>query len=154
MTRAGLAHGRGRAGDPASAADAFQDLLVDRLTVLGPARPETLKARHNLARWRGEAGNATGTAGAIEALLADQRRFLGPGHSVTLTTYSDLVAVSAGRSVGVGSVPDGGSATPDGQGEYAADQHDGTRERRERQAGGGGPAGRRDRNGARGRRVR
>ena len=52
---------RGRAGDPAGAAAALQDLLTDQLRVLGPDHPHTLTARNNLATWRRAAGQAENT---------------------------------------------------------------------------------------------
>ncbi|WP_255616936.1 MULTISPECIES: tetratricopeptide repeat protein [unclassified Saccharopolyspora] len=55
---------RGRAGDPAGAAEAFEELLTDRIRVLGPDHPATLTTRGNLTHWRGEAGDP---AGATEA---------------------------------------------------------------------------------------
>ncbi len=44
--------GTHKAGDPAGA---LEQLLTDRLRVLGPDHPHTLTTRHNLARWRGQA---------------------------------------------------------------------------------------------------
>lgn len=41
-----------QAGDPAGAAAAFEDLLTDRLRVLGPDHPNTLTTRNNLAYWK------------------------------------------------------------------------------------------------------
>jgi hypothetical protein len=52
---------RGRAGDQAGAAAALQDLLTDRLRVLGPDHPHTLTTRNNLATWRRAAGQAENT---------------------------------------------------------------------------------------------
>ncbi|MGK5559421.1 tetratricopeptide repeat protein, partial [Actinomadura kijaniata] len=76
--------------DAAGAATAFEELLADRLRVLGPDHPDTLTTRHNLAYWRGEAGDAAGAVTAFEGLLADFLRVLGPDHPHTLTTRHNL----------------------------------------------------------------
>ncbi|MGW2108321.1 tetratricopeptide repeat protein, partial [Streptomyces sp. NPDC001948] len=78
-TRHSLAHWRGNAGDAAGAVAAFEELLADRLRMLGPDHPYTLATRSNLAYWRGEAGDAAGAVAAFEELLADRLRVLGPG---------------------------------------------------------------------------
>ncbi|MFE7475747.1 tetratricopeptide repeat protein, partial [Streptomyces sp. NPDC057575] len=74
----------------AGAAAAFEELLADRLRVLGPDHPETLAARHNFASFRGEAGDAAGAAAAFEELLADRLRVQGPDHPNTLAAHDDL----------------------------------------------------------------
>ena len=74
--------GGGRRRAPATA---NEELLADRLRVLGPDHPETLLARGNLACCRGEAGDRRAAA-ALEELLADQLRVLGPDHPDTLVT--------------------------------------------------------------------
>ena len=38
----------------------MEDLLTDRLRVLGADHQDTLTTRHNLASWPGRAGDATG----------------------------------------------------------------------------------------------
>jgi hypothetical protein len=48
---------RGRAGDPADAAAAYEQLLADRLRVLGAGHNHTLGTRRALARWRAAAGD-------------------------------------------------------------------------------------------------
>lgn len=78
------------AGGAVGAAEAFAELLTDRLRVLGPDHPDTLTTRSNLARWRGEAGDAVGAAEASEDLLEDMVRVLGPDHPHTLTTRNNL----------------------------------------------------------------
>ncbi|WP_461123923.1 tetratricopeptide repeat protein [Saccharothrix stipae] len=55
IARSNLARWRGEAGDPAGAAEAFAELLADRLRVGGPDHPDTLAARNNLAYWRKQA---------------------------------------------------------------------------------------------------
>ena len=52
-----LAACHGEAGDPVGAAIAFEELLPDRLRVLGPVHPSTLLTRRNLAHWREKAQN-------------------------------------------------------------------------------------------------
>jgi hypothetical protein len=68
----------------------LEQLLTDRLRVLGPDHPNTLTTRHNLARWRGQAGDPAGAATAFEQLLTDRLRVLGPDHPDTLTTRHNL----------------------------------------------------------------
>ncbi|MFF3959540.1 DUF3710 domain-containing protein [Streptomyces sp. NPDC001890] len=89
-TRHSLAHWRGEAGDAAGAVAAFEELLADRLRMLGPDHPYTLATRSNLAYWRGEAGDAAGAVAAFEELLADRLRMLGPNHLSTLATRHSL----------------------------------------------------------------
>ena len=69
---------------------AFEQLLTDRLRVLGPDHPDTLITRSNIALWRGEAGDPAGAITAFEQLLPDQLRVLGPDHPDTLTTRSNI----------------------------------------------------------------
>ena len=57
LTRNNLAHWLGEAGDTTGAAQAYRELLADRLRVLGPDHPDTLTTRNNLAHWLGEAGD-------------------------------------------------------------------------------------------------
>ncbi|MFF3787694.1 tetratricopeptide repeat protein, partial [Streptomyces sp. NPDC001933] len=85
-----LAYWRGQAGDAAGAATRFEELLADRVRVLGPDHPDTLTTRHNLAYWRGQAGDAAGAATRFEELLADRVRVLGTDHPDTLTTRQNL----------------------------------------------------------------
>ncbi|MDN5794573.1 MAG: hypothetical protein L0H79_02335 [Intrasporangium sp.] len=47
-----LASRRREAGDAAGAAAAFEQLLADKLRVLGPHNPDTLTTRVHLAYWR------------------------------------------------------------------------------------------------------
>ncbi|MFD0742679.1 tetratricopeptide repeat protein [Phytohabitans flavus] len=46
----------GEAGDAAGAAEALDEVLADRLRVLGPDHPDTLTTRNSLAYWRGKRG--------------------------------------------------------------------------------------------------
>jgi len=101
-TRNNLADWCGDAGDPASAAAAYSEVLKDVLRMLGPDDPNTLATRHKLAQWRGQAGDAAGAAAACQELLADQLRVLGPDHRDTLATRNSLAAFrgQAGDPVG------------------------------------------------------
>ena len=67
ITRSNLAYWRGKAGDPAGAAAALEELLTDQLRVLGPDHPDTLITRSNLAYWRGKAGDPAGADGTHRA---------------------------------------------------------------------------------------
>jgi len=53
-TRSNIARYRGRAGDPAAAKTAYEQLLTDQLRVLGPDHPDTLTTRHQIAYSRGQ----------------------------------------------------------------------------------------------------
>jgi hypothetical protein len=77
-------------GDPAGAAAAFEELLADRLRVLGADHPSTLTTRNDLAFCRGEAGDPAGAAAAFEELLADRLRVLGADHADTLATQQNV----------------------------------------------------------------
>ncbi|WP_331746107.1 tetratricopeptide repeat protein [Streptomyces virginiae] len=81
----------------------FEQLLPDRLRVLGPDHPDTLTTRHDLAHWRGRAGDPAGAAAALAELLADRMRVLGPDHPHTLTTRHNL-AHWRGETGGAGAV--------------------------------------------------
>jgi hypothetical protein len=81
---------RGELGDPAGAVAALEELLADRMRVLGPDHPWTMGTRHELARWRGELGDPAGAVAALEELLADRVRVLGPDHPDTLRTRESL----------------------------------------------------------------
>ena len=88
--RSAIAYRLGDDGDPVGAAEAFAELLNDRLRVLGPNHPDTLATRHNLAYFRGEAGDPAGAAEAFAELLTDQLRALGLNHPHILTTCHNL----------------------------------------------------------------
>jgi hypothetical protein len=75
---------------PVESTTAFEQLLTERLRVLGPDHPHTLSTRGHFARWRGEAGDPTGAATAFEQLLTDYLRVLGPDHPDTLSTRGNL----------------------------------------------------------------
>ncbi|MFC5855022.1 tetratricopeptide repeat protein [Streptomyces chlorus] len=93
-------HGtKGRQGAPERAATSFQELLVDRVRVLGADHPATLRTRSNLAHWRGEAGDEAGAAADFDRLLTDRKRVLGADHPATLTARERL-AYWRGRAEG------------------------------------------------------
>ncbi|MFE9399904.1 tetratricopeptide repeat protein [Streptomyces flavidovirens] len=50
--RSNLAHWRGEAGDVAGAVAAYEELVEQMLSVLGPDHPHTLITQTNLAEWR------------------------------------------------------------------------------------------------------
>ena len=91
----------GAAGDPAGPSPPFEQLLADRLRVLGPDHPDTLTTRDNLARWRG-GGDPAGAAAAFEQAAGRPLRVLGPDHPDTLTTRSNIarLAGAAGDPAG------------------------------------------------------
>jgi hypothetical protein len=56
------------------AAAAFEELLADRLRVLGPNHPDTLTTRHEIARWRGELDYPETASAELAKVLAAERR--------------------------------------------------------------------------------
>ena len=64
----------------------FEELLPDRVRVLGPDAPYTLRTRRNIAFWTGEAGDAAGALRLFEELLEDQVRVLGQDAPEALRT--------------------------------------------------------------------
>ena len=52
---------QGEAGDPTGAVTATEQLLTDRLRVLGPDHPDTLNTRANLAYWRSKTNDQMGS---------------------------------------------------------------------------------------------
>ena len=91
---------------------AFEELLTDRLRVLGPDHPETLTTRANLARWRGRRGIPAGAVAAFEELLADYQRVLGPDHPETLTTRANLAYWRGEAGIRLGRRPPSRSCSP------------------------------------------
>ncbi|WOT40733.1 tetratricopeptide repeat protein [Streptomyces coeruleorubidus] len=102
--RLNLASWRGKAGDPAGAIAALEQVLTDMLRVLGPDHPITLTTRHNLAHCRGDAGDAAGALAAYEQLLTDQERVLGPDDPDTLNTRRNLACSRAEAGDAAGAV--------------------------------------------------
>ena len=82
----------GEAGNPARAAQAYEELLTDCLRVLGPDHHYTLATRGHVAEWRGAAGDAAGAVQAYEELLTEMLQALGPDHTFTLTTRGNLAS--------------------------------------------------------------
>jgi hypothetical protein len=65
--------------------------LPDVTRVLGPERPETLRARASHARWTGQAGEVGQARDLFAALLPGVTRVLGPDHPDTYRTRDNLV---------------------------------------------------------------
>ena len=77
----------------------YEQVLADRVRVLGPDHPDTLTTRNNLAGayyFAGRFGEAIELLGRV---LAERERVLGPDHPDTLTTRNNLAFAyhSAGR---------------------------------------------------------
>ena len=67
-TRSNIASWTGECGDAAGALRLFQELLPDRVRVLGPGHPDTLTTRGNIAYWTKHlSASAQRPQGAIEA---------------------------------------------------------------------------------------
>jgi NB-ARC domain len=88
--RAKIARMRGEAGDPASAAAEFAEMLADCTRLLGADNHATLAVRASLARWQGAVGDPAAAAAGFRELLADRLRVLGPDHPSTRTTSRNL----------------------------------------------------------------
>ncbi|MFN2485523.1 MAG: tetratricopeptide repeat protein [Acidimicrobiia bacterium] len=54
-TRNNIAYWTGQAGKPSEALRLFQELLPDRVRVLGPEHPDTVRTRNFVAYWIGHA---------------------------------------------------------------------------------------------------
>ena len=65
--------------------------------LLGPERPDTLRARANLAVSYWSAGRTDEAIALLEAVAADRARLLGPEHPSTLTARGNLAAWSESR---------------------------------------------------------
>ena len=81
------------------AVELYEQVLADRMRVLGPDHPNTLEARNNLAGAYDDIGRFSEAIELYERVLADQERVLGPDHPDTLTTRNNLAVAyhSAGR---------------------------------------------------------
>ena len=77
----------------------YEQVLADRVRVLGPDHPDTLTVRNNLAGAYKSAGRLAEAVELFERVLADRVRVLGPDHPDTLTTRNNLAFAyhSAGR---------------------------------------------------------
>ena len=80
----------GHSGNTNEAITVYEQVLVDRLRVLGPDHPHTLTTRHNLAGWNGAAGCIAKAITVYEQVLVDRLRVLGPDHPHTLLTRHNL----------------------------------------------------------------
>ena len=65
-----------KSGDVVGAIAAFEELLVDQLSVLSPDHPDVLRTRNNMASLRAESGDIANAIVASEELLVDQLRVL------------------------------------------------------------------------------
>ncbi|MFI6858314.1 tetratricopeptide repeat protein [Streptomyces sp. NPDC050421] len=80
------AHYLSEIGDLAGAVEVSEQLLAERVLVLGEDHPQVLITRHNLASLRGRAGDAAGAAEALERLAFDMERVHGAGYIYTVVT--------------------------------------------------------------------
>jgi Tetratricopeptide repeat len=76
----------GELGDPAGAVRAYEALLKDNLSVLGPVDADTLHTRSNLAYRRAEAGDPSGAAEAFAKLEDDYIHMFGADNIESLRT--------------------------------------------------------------------
>lgn len=65
-------------------------VLEDRIRILGPDHPDTLKVRDGLAASLNEAGRAQEAIDELRAVLEDRIRVLGPDHPDTVKTRDSL----------------------------------------------------------------
>jgi hypothetical protein len=72
-----------RAGDPASAAVAFESLLPDQPRVLGPDHPDPPRTRYDLGNARSAAGDPAGAARSFEQWLTERGAHPGTGANLT-----------------------------------------------------------------------
>ena len=77
----------------------FEEVLADRVRVLGTDHPETLASRNNLAVAYESVGRLGEAIPLFEEVAADQVRVLGPDHPDTLFSRYNLAGAyrSAGR---------------------------------------------------------
>ena len=77
----------------------YEQVLADRVRVLGPDHPDTLTVRNNLAGAYKSAGRLAEAVELFERVLADRVRVLGPDHPDTLAARNNLAGAykSAGR---------------------------------------------------------
>ncbi|MEU7220171.1 tetratricopeptide repeat protein [Nocardia iowensis] len=61
----------------------FEQLLTERLRVLGPDHPDTLTTRGALAQCRGKLGDPVGAAAELDRVLTEHLRVFGPDHPDT-----------------------------------------------------------------------
>jgi tetratricopeptide (TPR) repeat protein len=80
----------GESGRFAEAITELEQLLADRLRVLGPDARETLRTRSNLAELLGRSGRVVEALTVCRLLLVDRTRALGPDDPDTLRTRDNL----------------------------------------------------------------
>ncbi|WP_239382498.1 tetratricopeptide repeat protein, partial [Frankia sp. CIT1] len=74
-----------------------EQVLTDRLRVLGPDHPDTLAARNNLAGTYGTAGRVEEAINRFEQVLTDLVRVLGPDHPLVATVRDNLAGTMKRR---------------------------------------------------------
>ncbi|MEV4656281.1 tetratricopeptide repeat protein [Micromonospora sp. NPDC049301] len=89
-TRANLATWKGRAGDHNTAITQHEQLLTDRLRVLGPDHPDTLTTRGHLAHLLLGRGAVLAARAQVTAKLEAERRLFGPRDHRTQRTQELL----------------------------------------------------------------
>src|SRR5438445_628881 len=85
-----LGHAHETAGRVAEAIDLFEQVLTDRVRVLGADHPRTLTSRHSLARAYETAGRVAEAIDLYEQVLTDRVRVLGADHPHSLTSRNNL----------------------------------------------------------------
>jgi hypothetical protein len=71
-------------GGLTEAIELFEQLVADRMRVLGALHPDTLISRHEHAYWIGEGGNPLRAAELFSGVVAGREQALGPEHPHTL----------------------------------------------------------------------
>lgn len=97
--RANLASGYWAAGRVIQALSLLEQVVADRVRILGTDHPYTLTTRANLATSYQSAGRHNEAVVLMEQVLVDHERILGADHPNTMTTRSNLAMMyqSAGR---------------------------------------------------------
>lgn len=85
------AHHLSEIGDLVGAVEISEQLLADRVRVLGEDHPQVLTTRLNLANLRGRAGDAAGAAEAFERLVLDMERVHGADFVYTVVSQRAAV---------------------------------------------------------------
>ena len=88
----------------------FEEVLADRVRVLGTDHPETLASRNNLATAYESVGRLGEAIPLFEKVLADSLRVLGPDPPSTLASRRNLEAARRARESGSASSPETGEA--------------------------------------------
>ena len=78
----------------------FEEVLAERVRVLGAGHPDTIASRNNLASAYYAAGRLGEAIPLFEKVLADSARVLGPDHPDTLTSRRNLEAARRARESG------------------------------------------------------